>query len=90
MDFLTSSLLDILHWTRPVWRKKALENTLVRISAQVHLSVQLKLSYNLNKRKRRISVINFGKNLVTFVKHFLTRQFLLCFFFIYLISAQVR
>ena len=94
MYFLTGSLLDILHWTHPVLREKALKNTLVQISAQVHLSVQLKLSSNLNKKKRKISATSFGrdfrKNLVTFVKNFFTRQFLLCFFFISLISARAR
>ena len=65
------------------WGGGFLISTQVRLSAQVLLIAQLKLSANLNKRKRRIFVVNprrnFGKGFAIFVKNSLIWHFLLFF-----------
>ena len=59
------------------------------MSSQVRLSSQLNLGANLNKRKRKIFVINFGRNFVIFVKNLPAWHFLLLLS-IFLMSALVR
>ena len=50
---------------------------------------QIKLGTNLMKWKRRIPMINFGKNFVIFVKNLLAWHFC-CLYFIFNISPQVQ